>query len=247
MSNPRALVLTGDGINCEEETAFALDKAGFKTNILHINQLLENKNKLKDYQTLALPGGFSFGDELASGKILALKINHGLKQEFHDFLEKDKLIIGICNGFQALCWLNLFKDSNDTPIRLMRNNHKKFLNRWVKLNKNGNSNSKWLSAVDNEIHLPIRHGEGRIQINSDQKHKEYKTLDKKGMLAFEYNEDVNGADFNIAALSNERGNVLGLMPHPEAAINQLLNPFKDKQNKDDDGLSLFKSGYKYFQ
>lgn len=247
MSNPKALVLTGDGINSEQETAFALKQAGFNTCIMHINQLLENKSKLKDYQTLALPGGFSFGDELASGKILALKINHGLNQEFHDFLDKDKLIIGICNGFQALCWLNLFKDSNKTPVRLMRNNHKKFLNRWVKLNKNSNSNSKWLTAVDKEILLPIRHGEGRIQINSDQKQHEYESLNDKGMLALEYSEDVNGADFNIAALSNERGNVLGLMPHPEAAINQLLNPFKDKINKDDDGLCVFRSGYKYFQ
>ena len=128
------LILTGDGINCERETAKAFINAGAEAEIIHVNDLLENPSALKNYSGMAIPGGFSFGDELGSGQVLALKIKHGLKEASDEFVADKKPIIGICNGFQVLVKLGLLPfPLEDRVMALAANESGHFINRWSTL------------------------------------------------------------------------------------------------------------------
>jgi len=225
MKKPHALVLFGDGINCERETALALQHSGAKTTILHINDLLKMPQKLREYDLMAIPGGFSFGDELGSGKLLALKIKHGLMDEFREFVEQKKPIIGICNGFQVLVKLGLLTSGiAEKPITLTHNTSGSFINKWVNLEINPDSKCKWLSKnYDSDISLPIRHGEGRLSSNYDFSDDILNELSKKGNVVLRYKEDINGSIGNIAGICSDDGLIFGLMPHPEAAYFKITN------------------------
>ena len=211
MHFPRALILTGDGINCERETALAFTQAGAYSSIVHINDLLARPALLGDFQILALPGGFSFGDELGSGQILALKLKHGLSEELQRFSEKQYPILGICNGLQALVKLGLLPRIPNKSFALAPNIQGHFQNRWVGLYPNRANPSPWLRNLPNKMQMPIRHGEGRLVSDATERQL-------SPYIALTYAEDVNGSLFNVACLTNKMGNVLGLMPHPEANI-----------------------------
>lgn len=163
----KAIVLCGDGLNCENETARALKIAGANADIVHINELIKTPARLKDYHILAIPGGFSFGDEISSGQILALKIRHGLDKAFNQFVEDKKLIIGICNGFQTLAKLGLlpwpFAPRNMT---LYQNDHKTFMDKWVTMDVVP-SKCIWTKDLGTTIDLPVRHGEGKVVFSGD--------------------------------------------------------------------------------
>lgn len=217
----KALVLTGDGINCEIETAFALEQAGAKSDIVHINSLIESPNLLNEYQILALPGGFSFGDEVSSGKILALKLGHAIGEELLRFIESDKLVLGICNGFQALVKLGLLPKTEllMQQVTLTHNRQKRFINRWVSVNTR--QGGLFLEGLDHFM-LPIRHGEGRLMVPADEEKNMMNALQPHITLV--YQDDINGSFLQIAGLMNERGNILGLMPHPEGFIRWSQHP-----------------------
>ncbi len=217
----KALVLTGDGINCEGETAFAFEQVGIKPTILHINQLIAEPKQLTQFQILALPGGFSFGDEVSSGKILALKLQYALGDILSDFLEKDHLVIGICNGFQALVKLGVLprSDVHAQQVTLTHNRQNRFINRWVSVETSGDN--LFFRNLDRFM-LPIRHGEGRLVVPQG-KESEVAT-DIQPHIALAYETDVNGSFLNIAGLVNEKGTVLGLMPHPEAFVRWTQHP-----------------------
>jgi phosphoribosylformylglycinamidine synthase len=218
----KALVLTGDGVNCEEETAFALNQAGAQSDVLHINSMIEAPEKLKAYQILALPGGFSFGDEVSSGKILALKLRYSLGDLLNTYIENpEHLVIGVCNGFQALVKLGVLPNTSlhTQQVTLTQNRQKRFINRWVTLRApEGNLFFKGLDR----IMLPIRHGEGRLMVPVGEEQGMEQSL--KPHIALTYEEDVNGSFLQIAGLVNENGNVLGLMPHPEAFVRWTQHP-----------------------
>ncbi len=217
MSQPRFLILSGDGINCERETAFAFEQAGGAAEIVHINDLLENPTKLETYQGMAFPGGFSFGDELGSGQVLATKIRHGLLKQFHEFVDEGKLVIGICNGFQVLTKLGLLPDhKKDRTVALAPNIHGQFLNKWVGMNVKSDK-CVWTESIES-LELPARHGEGRIVFTAGKEEEIYQNLLAKGQIVFDYTEDINGSYKKIAGLCNDKGTVLGMMPHPEAAL-----------------------------
>ncbi len=213
--SPNALIITGDGINCEEETAFALSQAGAQCQILHINQLIAHPGQLSDAQILALPGGFSFGDEVSSGKILALKLQQQLGELLQTFISEDKLVIGICNGFQALVKLGILprSDAKTQQVTLTHNRQKRFINRWVTVQ--ANPDTLFFKGLS-EFMLPIRHGEGRLIVPEDTPIAAH--------IGLTYTDDVNGSHQQIAGLINERGNVLGLMPHPEAFVRWTQHP-----------------------
>jgi phosphoribosylformylglycinamidine synthase subunit PurQ / glutaminase len=218
----KALVLTGDGINCEEETAFALTQAGAQGEILHINALIEAPERLKSYQILALPGGFSFGDEVSSGKILALKLRHSLGDVLNEYIENpEHLVIGVCNGFQALVKLGVLPrtDQHAQQITLTQNRQKRFINRWVSLQ--APQGNLFFDGLD-RLMLPIRHGEGRLVVPMGEEGAMESALQPH--IALTYTEDVNGSFLQIAGLINEKGNVLGLMPHPEAFVRWTQHP-----------------------
>ena len=224
VNKPNILILSGDGINCERETAHAFLMAGGNPIIVHINDLLKNPKKLDFFQGLALPGGFSFGDDLGSGQILALKIKFGLGEVLDRFVEEKRPIIGICNGFQVLIKLGFFGNH----ISLVANKNRKFINRWVNLTFPKNESCVWTKGLTS-FRLPIRHGEGRFMVKTVEGGGQsfYQKLKGRGQVAVQYAEDVNGSFYNIAGLCDPRGFILGLMPHPEAAISSLTNCQRD--------------------
>jgi phosphoribosylformylglycinamidine synthase len=227
------LVISGDGINCERETQFAFKQAGSQTQAIHIQDFLELAS-LEEFDIIAFPGGFSYGDEIRSGKILAEQIKYYQLENLKKFIAAKKPIIGICNGFQILMQLGLF-DNENKLISLRENSHKTFINKWCDLNIIDTDNL-WLKNLPKTISLPIRHGEGRITVDS---HAEYKA-------ALTYTQNVNGSHKQIAGLSNYAGNILGLMPHPEAAVNNLLLPnYKNKKNQESITSIMFKNAVNY--
>lgn len=243
------LVLTGDGINCEEETALAFNEHGVTSKIIHIQDLIHNPNLLEKAQILALPGGFSFGDEIGSGQILALKLKYSLGVELKKFIDAGKLIIGICNGFQALVRLGLLPmPFSKREMTLTHNRQGNFINRWVELEL-PKSRCVWsqnLSAT--KISLPIRHGEGKIVFagNPEVQANTYQTLCENEQIVLTYTDDVNGSYERIAGVCDPSGRIFGLMPHPEAAISEWLNPSGSKKSGAIGiGASFFESGINY--
>ncbi|SRR5579875_1308641 len=224
MSKPKALVLCGDGINCDAETAWALELAGFDARRVHTSDLLASPRTLMDYQMLALPGGFSFGDEIASGKILALKLKVHVAHLLHQFISAGNLVLGICNGFQVLTQLGLLPFSEPGAPRvvsLTRNAGGKFIDRWVELAVDRTTPCPFFESLET-IQLPIRHGEGRLALAADASGELSESVKRHAVLR--YREDVNGSFDRIAALTNSSGNVLGLMPHPEAFVRWTQHP-----------------------
>ena len=234
----RALVLSGDGINCETETAFACKQTGFDVDVVSVARLIDNKfsqTQLEfSYRLLVLPGGFSFGDDLGSGRILALKIRKGLGWNLKAFSEQGGMVLGICNGFQALIRLGVF----GKEVSITKNSSNQFIDRWVNLKVNMANRSPWLSAYS-EFELPIRHGEGRLLFSTQAK-ENFDT-------AIQYACDINGSQENIAGITTKDGRILGLMPHPEAFVKRTQHPTWTKYPETcadvGDGLQLFKNAY----
>lgn len=208
------LVLMGDGINSENELSLAFSREGAKVTKLHVNELLNSPRTLLNYNLLALPGGFSFGDEIRSGKILAEKMRELMKETLQEFMNQDGRIIGICNGFQVLSQLGAFDDFTERSFTLAENGHGKFMDKWTKLSI-CKTDSPWLQNISGDIFLPVRHKEGRIVSEKDLN------------PALKYETDVNGSKDQIAGLTDKSGRIFGLMPHPEVATIGFLHPFKE--------------------
>lgn len=237
----KALVLAGDGINCEQEMAFAARKAGFQVDITHVNDLIQKRfsqeDLKKNYQALFLPGGFSFGDHLGSGRVLALKLKKGLSWDLEAFAQNGGVVLGVCNGFQALIAMGAF----GPKVSITHNIQNKFLNRWAGMKKTAAPNI-FLKNVD-EMYLPIRHGEGRVLFDPS-----VNILDDAAFkVTLQYHEDVNGSTQQIAGLTNPNGRIFGLMPHPEAAIRKTQNPTWTQNpasaHEDEIGLRVFQNAY----
>ena len=214
------LIMAGDGINCERETARAFEHAGAESIIVHVNDLVENPTRLRDFQGMALPGGFSFGDELGSGQILALKIRHGMGEEFQRFVEDAAPVIGICNGFQVLAKLGLLPFSpEDVCLSLAPNQCGHFIDAQVELAVDARCHSPWLRHFPPTLRLPIRHGEGRVVFDQRRERAIVSRLAKNGQIPLRYSGfNPNGSVDSAAAICDERGLILGMMPHPEAAV-----------------------------
>lgn len=224
MIKPKALVICGDGINCDRETAWALSATGFDAERVHVSDLLTGPQLLNQSELLAIPGGFSFGDEIASGKVLALKLKEKLSDYLHRYIDSGKLVLGICNGFQVLVALGLLPDSAANAPRvvsLSRNIGGSFINRWVELVVDASTPGHFFDSLET-LQLPIRHGEGRFSLATDASEQIANTVKQHAPLR--YKEDVNGSYDRIAALTNGTGNVLGLMPHPEAFVRWTQHP-----------------------
>ncbi len=247
---PKFLILTGDGINCERETAKAFERAEAFAQIIHINDLLDRPKLLSEFQGLAIPGGFSFGDELGSGQILALKIRHGLGQEFLKFIDDKKPIIGICNGFQVLVKLGALPTPHkERTMSLAQNASGHFQNFWTKLNIDRKSVCKWTEGMNvSSIELPIRHGEGRVVFTKGMEENIYQELLRKGQIALTYDQDINGSYKQIAGVCDETGLILGMMPHPEAFIyNATFKNKSDNVFEKGQGLMLFENIVRYLR
>ena len=215
------LVLTGDGINSERELARAFEEQGAKVTILHVNAFLSTPQVLQNFGVLAIPGGFSFGDELKSGKILAEKLRDTLSEGLQSFVKNGGRIIGICNGFQVLAQLGAFDQGFATrSFTLAENSHGKFMDKWttLEITPEAAQKSVWFKNLEGKIFLPVRHKEGRI-LPSGESSVPFGPLS--------YLDYDNGSHQRFAGLVDSTGQIFGLMPHPEVATQGFLYPFRE--------------------
>ena len=222
---PKTLILRTAGTNCDAETAHAFERAGATCETLHVNRLLENRALLDGYQILAIPGGFSYGDDIAAGRIFANQIRHHLVEALRQFIEAGKPIIGICNGFQVLVKTELLPGSLGGKIgqtcTLAHNDSGRFIDRWVTLQPRGNK-CIWTRGLASTIELPIAHGEGKF-IPADA--QVLQALWDSDQVALLYKGDnPNGSTDDIAGVCDSTGLVFGLMPHPERHVDPTQHP-----------------------
>lgn len=234
-NKPNVLVLKTDGINCDEETAFAFDLAGGNSKIVHVNDLRSKKESLKNYNILAIPGGFSYGDDVVSGKILAIELSSFFSEELKKFIKRKKtLIIGICNGFQVLVRTGLlpFGKLGKMHATLINNDSGKFECRWINLKIEKNSNCVFLKNLERKnASCQIAHGEGKfftdpatLEKIEKQKLVVFRYADSNGNSTQKYPDNPNGALNAIAGICDPSGRILGLMPHPERFVKTEQHP-----------------------
>ncbi len=241
MKTVKALVITGFGINCEEEMAAAYKLAGAEPSIVHLNDIFLEKVSIHDFDILNFPGGFSYGDDLGSGKVLANKMKYRkltsgkpFMEEMQEFIDAGKFILGICNGFQFLVKMGLLPNTGGTfqqEVTLTRNNSAKYEDRWVYLKKNPASNTPFLDGID-VMPCPVRHGEGKLIIKDEAIQEKIvdanlnclSYCNAEGDVTSDYPANPNGADLNCAALTDPTGQILGMMPHPEAFLSFYNHP-----------------------
>ena len=219
----KVCVLTGYGINADRELAVAFADAGAAVECVHLQRILDSPARLEEYRIIAFPGGFSFGDHLGSGLALAGIVRSHLLDAVHEFVARGGLVLGICNGFQVLVKSGLLPggDGDSAPrASLVYNASGHFIDRWVSLRTGpAAAFSPWLAGIETLI-LPIRHGEGRFVHASEDVRRA--TVSR---TAFLYDADnPNGSDDDIAGVVDPTGRILGLMPHPEAAVRPHLFP-----------------------
>jgi len=222
---PKALVLRTAGTNCDQETVHVLESAGADAELLHLREILREPSRLAQYSILVLPGGFSYGDDVAAGKILANELKFKLGREMDRFVSQDKLVIGICNGFQVLVKAGLLPGNGSTgptqTVTLAENDSGRFQCEWVSL-KRENSRAGWLKNMPSRFEMPIAHGEGRFVAKDS---KILRELEKNRQVVFRYFPgNPNGSDRGIAGICNRSGNVVGLMPHPERFVADFQHP-----------------------
>ena len=249
----KALVLYGYGINCENESKYAIEKSGGQAEIVHLNLLIENPKILENYNMLMIPGGFSFGDDLGSGKVFGNKMKFQLRDQIDEFIKAKKLLLGVCNGFQILVKMGLLPEPDfEQRVSLTNNDSGHYEDRWVILKTNKSSPCVFTKDLDFLL-VPVRHGEGKFIPKDDSTLKQLKEnnqivfqyTDENGELAgFPYNP--NGSVANIAGICDKSGRIFGMMPHPEA-FNIIENcPYWLKGAvKEPLGLRIFKNAVKY--
>jgi phosphoribosylformylglycinamidine synthase I len=273
-SAPKALVLTGFGLNCDWETTHALELAGAEARRVHINQLLMGEKigeiaRLDDYQIFAFIGGFSWGDDHGAGVIFATKLLYNIGDEILRFIEKGNLVIGICNGFQAMVNLGLLPgfdgDYRSRQVALIGNDCGSFRDQWVHLKVEANSPCVFTRGIEC-LELPVRHGEGKFyakeSVINDLEEKNQVVVryaDSEGKAAGRrFPENPNGSLKDIAGICDSTGRVFGIMPHPEAFNHWTNHPDWTRLKEDyrrrgepypqeGYGIKIFRNAVQYFE
>jgi phosphoribosylformylglycinamidine synthase len=255
MPKPRVLILRAPGANCDAEAQFAFELAGAVAERVHINRLREDPKQLMRYQVLAIPGGFTYGDDVAAGKILANELRHFLGEALQRFRDADRLILGICNGFQVLLKAGLIlPPDEDGPVATLTNNASgKFEDRWIHLQAIPGQ-CPFLKGYQ-RFTLPVAHGEGNLIFRESWIAK---GLEQSGQLCLRYVDsegrpgpypiNPNGSQADAAGLCDASGRVLGLMPHPERHVLPTQHPKWTRLGlaPEGEGLRLFRNAVQYF-
>jgi len=258
-ARPSALILRAAGTNCVAETAYAFEVAGAGTRIAHVNELVNSPALLGESQVLAIPGGFSYGDDVSAGRILANELRFRMGDALQDFLEKGGLVIGICNGFQVLVKLGILPATNgigagfEIESSLIDNDSAQYEDRWICL-ETASSKCVFLKGIDS-LYLPVAHGEGKFVVKEDAILEKMRKGDQialrytacdGGQVVYPWNP--NGALDNIAGVCDPSGRVLGLMPHPERFLVREQHPRWTRENLPEEGagLAVFKNAVAYF-
>lgn len=257
MAAPRVLVLRAPGTNCDEETRFAFERAGGKSEPLHVNRLRENPRVTEDYQILCIPGGFSYGDDIAAGRILGNQMQRHLAEAVREFCGAGKLVLGICNGFQVLIKSGILLPQETATLTW--NQSGKFEDRWVHVQVT-NPRCVFLRDITS-MYLPVAHAEGKFVFRDQATARElnangqltlrYATAngsDPTGSPDIGYPHNPNGSAANVAGICDDSGRVFGLMPHPERHIDRTHHPrwTRGEGNARGDGLAVFENAVRYF-
>jgi phosphoribosylformylglycinamidine synthase I len=253
----RVCIITGFGINADYELQRAFNMVGATGTLIHITDIIERPQTLRENHIIAFPGGFSYGDHLGSGKVFGTLFKKHLKVELQEFIAAGKLVIGICNGFQVLVKMGILPNLAGgwkQEVSLIHNDSGKFEDRWVLLKTNPASPCVWTRGLD-ELEFPVRHGEGKFVIISPSIRD---SLVKQNLIALTYASasgvepgypaNPNGSVLDIAGISDASGRVFGLMPHPEAFLIPENHPRWTREKiQESDGLMLFKNGVEYIK
>jgi phosphoribosylformylglycinamidine synthase len=256
MAKAHALILRAPGANCDSETQFAFEQAGARAERLHINRLREQPNLLHRYQILAIPGGFTYGDDVAAGKILANQLRHFLGDNLRRFRDAGKLILGICNGFQALLRAGiLISPDEDGPLATLTHNAcGKFQDRWIYLQATPGK-CPFLTGYE-RLHVPVAHGEGNFICRQPWI---LQGLQQAGQIVLRYVNaegrpgpypiNPNGSQGDIAGVCDATGQALGLMPHPERHVLPTQHPRWTREGlaAEGEGLRLFRNAVVFFE
>jgi len=259
MSVLRALVLRAPGINCDRETAQACRLVGFETDLVHINQLIKAPDSLLDYQFLVIPGGFSYGDDLGAGTLLAKNLTIHLGDQLSHFISEGRPVLGICNGFQVLVRAGLLPGYPEAALRatLTENALAMFECRWISMAVQRGP-CIFTRGIERPLEMPVAHGEGQFVLEdaslvdrllaNGQVPLVYAASDGNITQSVAYPANPNGSLSNIAGVCNAQGNVFGLMPHPERFVTMLQHPQRRSlAGRQADGLLIFKNAYEYIQ
>ncbi|MDD2899937.1 MAG: phosphoribosylformylglycinamidine synthase subunit PurQ [Desulfuromonadaceae bacterium] len=269
MKLTRAIVITGNGTNCEMEAAHACRLGGFDEAVIaHIADILSGEIRLDEFHFLNLTGGFLDGDDLGSAKAQANRLKNAeiagggekLVEQFVRFIADGKLILGVCNGFQLMVKMGMLPGFDGNYLRqsvtLTHNDCGRFQDRWTYLKVDAASPSVFTTGINGGIYLPIRHGEGKFLCDSDSTLERinaghlaalrYSTADYAAPT-MEFPANPNGSTGAIAALCDPTGRLMGLMPHPEAFVHYTQHPRWTRENlpEEGDGLVLYKNAAEY--
>jgi len=244
----RAGIITGFGINADEELVQAFRMAGAETDLCHISDVIEEPGSIHKYHILGFAGGFSFGDHIGSGLVFAHLCRQHLKQELSRFISEGRIVIGICNGFQVLVKMGMLPNLREDwtqEVSLIHNDSGVFEDSWVSVECSSRSPCIWTRGIS-RIELPIRHGEGRF-ICGDSAIR--KSLQDEGLIALTYaDRNPNGSELGIAGITDRTGLILGLMPHPEAFLVPQNHPrWLRECPPSGEGLKFFQNGVNYIK
>lgn len=258
MPRPKALILRTAGTNCDMESAYAAELAGFTADRVHVNRIASGEVALDDYSFLFIPGGFSYGDDVAAGKIMALELNRRFGDALRKFEERGRLVLGVCNGFQVLIKTGLLPFRADSPAEmratLTMNDSGKFEDRWVHMKTERDSVCVFTRAMRPVIELPVAHGEGKFIVRNIRDMDE---LESNGQIVLRYvsrtggvpsyPEDPNGSMGQVAGVCNTEGTIFGLMPHPERFLHRTNHPRWTRMERPEvgDGMAFFKNAFEY--
>ena len=261
MSKPRVAVLSGFGINCELETMAVFEMAGATSQRVHVNRIVGGEVKLSDFDIMAVPGGFSFGDHLGSGRLMGNRLRFGLRDQVREFVKAGKPVIGICNGFQVLVKMGLLPGDSEVSLTqsasLALNDSGQYENRWATLEFDPDSPCIWTKGIS-RMRVPVRHGEGKFVTDdpnlldqweeSGQLVARYVDPESKfpsaGDEVLPYPTSPNQSWRNIAGVCDPSGLVFGLMPHPEANHSTWLGatwPREDGKHGEGEGMAIFRN------
>ena len=252
MSKVRTLILRAPGTNCDAETRFAFQQAGAAVSLVHVNQLIHREEKLADYQIMVIPGGFTYGDDISAGKVLANELKLKLSEDILRFIEEGKLILGICNGLQVLVKAGFLPgvSSDGSPLlTLAANDSGKFECRWVYLSVNRESSCVFTRGIDS-LYLPVANGEGKLVVLTGALSESNIALfyaDEHGDISAGYPHNPSGSAGNVAGICDASGRVFGLMPHPERHIRGTQHPQWTRRGakQHGDGFQIFLNAVKW--
>ena len=251
---PKVCVLRTDGTNCDQETFYAFARAGGECRLVHINSLRSGEEKLAGYQILVVPGGFSYGDDVHAGKILAVELTSFLQEQLAEFVAAGKPILGICNGFQVLVRTGILPERKigEISAALVGNASGRFECRWVNL-RTENIPCIFTEGLAGKIlSLPVAHAEGKFYAGAQTLRKiagqvVFRYADESGRPTQDYPQNPNGSLSAVAGLCDPTGLVLGLMPHPERFVEQTQHPNWRRSNLagEPHGLAIFRNAVRY--